>query len=237
MRAVLGRFYQFSGNTRVHLAAELAGEQYDKTDMMDNSQVGISFGVRHKFGLGHLVPYLQFNSNYRHQEVDAKPWSNDRFALDIELGKHFTQSLSLAFSVKYVSMEGEPGSEVVPGLSSRVFDQDFWRASLFADYIISQNWLLSLSYTRREGDFHSACTKENVSKALETMEVTAITPDDIFGGCVYRVDGSNDVYSTNISYAVSNHSAVNLSMEFYQGSAGELSYDGSMVQLSYNYRY
>ena len=235
--AVLGRFYQFSGNTRMHLAVELAAEHYDKFDMMNNEQVGINFGIRHKFGLGHTVPYLQINAHYHHQEIDADFWSNDRFGLSAEVGKHVTDSMSLALSVSYSSMDGEKGNVIVPELSSRVFDQDFWRASLFVDYILSQDWLVSAEYSRREGDFHSACTPENVAKALETMQVKAITSDEVFGGCVYQVDGSNNTYSANLSYAISRHSALNLSVEFYDGSVDILEYDGSKVQLSYNYRY
>mgnify|MGYP001040452087 FL=1 len=235
--AVLGRFYQFSGNTRMNLAVELAAHRYDSFSKMNSSEVGVNFGLRHKFGLGHHIPYLQFNTSYRHQEVDADPWSNDTFELDLEIGKHFTDSLSLAASVSYSSMNGKPWEVIVPDLSSQVFDQDFWQVSFFADYILSQDWLLSLGYGRREGDFHSACTPENVSKVLETMQVKAITSDEIFGGCVYQLDGSNNIYSAGLSYALNNHSALNLSVEFYQGSADALDYHGSNVQFSYNYRF
>jgi hypothetical protein len=134
-------------------------------------------------------------------------------------------------------MNGNPWNTIVPDFSSEVFDQEFWHAFIFADYILSPNWLLSLAYGRKEGDFHSACTVENVNKVLDTMQVKAITNDDIFGGCVYQLDGSSNIYSTNLSYALTNHSALNLSVEFYRGDASSLSYQGSNIQMSYNYRY
>jgi len=237
LKAAFGRVYQFSGNTRMHVALDLSSKNYNRFSLMDSNETGINFGLRHKFGLGHYIPYLQINTSYRHLEVDAKSWSNDAFDLALEVGKHFTHNLSFAANLTYTSQNGDAWQAIIPELSSEVFDQTFWRAEFFADYILSQDWLLSLSYGRQEGDFNSACTVENVGKVLDTMQVKAITSDLIFGGCVYKLDGSNNIYTSNLSYALSNHSALNLSAKFYQGKANSLDYHGSNIQVSYNYRY
>jgi len=237
LTAVLGRYYQLSGNSRMHVAVEFSTEDYDQFSLMGNTEVGANLGVRHKFGLGHNVPYLQFTASYRHQEVKADPWSNNSLAFNLEVGKHLTDKLTLAASLTYTSVDGGRGEVIVPEISSAVFDQSFWHADIYADYILSANWLLSLNYGRREGDFHSACTVENVNIVLDTMQVKAITSDTIFGGCVYQVDGSNNSYSSNISYAITDHSALNLSIEHFRGNANSLSYRGNNIQLSYNYRY
>jgi hypothetical protein len=237
LKTALGRYYQFSGTTRMHIAVELATERFDSFSSMDSNEVGANVGLRHKFGIGHNIPYVQLNASYRHQEVKSDPWSNDVFELTFEIGKHFTDNLSFAAGASYSSMNGKQWEVIVPDLSSQVFDQDFWHAFIFADYILSQDWLVSVGYGRKDGDFNSACTVENVGEVLESMQVKAITLDAIFGGCVYQIDGSTNIYSGNISYALSNHSAFNLSVEFYQGNANELDYHGSNVQISYNYRY
>ena len=125
----------------------------------------------------------------------------------------------------------------VPTISSNVFDQNYWHAFIFGDYILSTHWLISISYGRRQGDFNSACTAKNVNKVFASIQVKAIIADNIFNGCVYRVNGKTNIYSTTLSYALSNHSAINLTTNVYQGQAKELNYHSSDIQLSYNYRY
>ena len=56
-----GRYYQINGNTRMHIAATFASEHYDDFGPLDNVSAGLNFGLRHKFGVGLEVPYIQLN--------------------------------------------------------------------------------------------------------------------------------------------------------------------------------
>jgi opacity protein-like surface antigen len=232
-----GRYYQFNGTTRGHVAVELASETYGEFELMDNLTAGINLGLRHKFGVGLDVPYLQLNLSYKERSFDADV--RDRTDLDasIELGKQFSERFSLAGNFMMSSIDGESGPTAVPGISNRPFDEDFWHASLIADYVLSQNWLVSVDYAFRSGDFHSSCTPTNVAIVLSLEPVQAITLDPAFNGCVYQLDGDARILSTNLSYAVSNHSAINFGIQFYEGDADVLSYSGRSFQLSFNYRY
>lgn len=235
--ATFGRFYQFSGNSRAHVAIDVASEYFNDFSLMDTISTGVNVGFRHKFGLGHYIPYIQLNASYQHNEVDNKPWSHDLLGFDIEVGKHFSQRLSLAAVFSYSKMNGDEWQVILPDISTQVFDQKSWQLGFVIDYIVNQDWLLSLDYNRREGDFHSACTPGNVAKVLDTMQVKAITSDDIFGGCVYQIDGSNNGYTATLSYALSNHAAVNLVVQYHHGDANELDYHSSVFSINYNYRY
>ncbi len=237
LNGIIGRFYQFNGFTRMSFILELDVEKYQDFDSMDNQQVGANFGIRHKFGLGFYQPYLQFNANYRHKEVEWDADSIDILFSTLEIGQHITNQLSLAASVDFTSTDGEDRTVIVPELSSEVFDQSFIHLSFFVDYILSENWLLSGSYARRQGDFQSACSKENVATVLEVEQVKAITSDRIFGGCVYKLDGSSNIYSASLSYSLTSHSGLNFVMEHYQGKADVLDYHSTSYSLSFNYRY
>ena len=235
--AVIGRFYQLDGLSRIHIALEFEAQKHQEFDRLDDVFLGANFGFRYKFGLGFYQPYLQFNANYGHKEVDYDVYSRDIFSSSIELGQHINNQLSLAASIDFTSTDGESGPNVVPELSSDVFSQSYFKASILADYILAQDWLLSASYARREGDFHSACNTVNVAKVLEVEEVKAITKDKIFVGCVYKLDGSSNIFSASLSYSLTRHSAINLFIERYQGHADVLEYKNTSYSLSYNYRY
>ncbi|MCJ8297022.1 MAG: hypothetical protein MJK15_21730 [Colwellia sp.] len=234
---VIGRFYQLDGFSRMHIAFEFEAQKHQEFDQMDDIYLGSNFGFRYKFGLGFYQPYLQLNANYGHKEVDYDINSKDIFYTSIELGQHINNRLSLAASIDFTSTDGESGPNVVSELSSDVFSQSFFKASFFADYILAQDWLLSASYARREGDFHSACNTVNVAKVLEVEEVKAITKDKIFVGCVYKLDGSSNIFSASLSYSLTRHSAINLFIERYQGHADVLKYQNTSYSISYNYRY
>jgi len=235
--ATFGRFYQFNGFTRMSFGLEFDAGKQQTFDLLDNKQLGAAVGLRHKFGLGFYQPYLQFNANYRYNKVEWDANSMDIFFTALEFGQHINNQLSLAASVDYTATSGKAGPVIIPELSSDVFDQGYIHVSVFVDYIISQNWLLSASYARREGEFNSSCSKENVAKVLEVEKVKAITKDDVFGGCVYKLDGSSNIYSTSLSYSLNRHAGINLVMEHYQGKADVLDYSSTSYLLSVNYRY
>jgi len=237
LSGIVGRFYQLNGFTRMSFILELDVEEYQNFDSMDNTQLGANFGVRHKFGLGFYQPYLQFNANYRHKEIEWDANSTDILFSSLELGQHINNQLSLAASFDFTSTKGKAGPVIVPELSSDVFDQSYIHLTFFVDYIISQDWLLSASYARRQGDFQSSCSKGNVAKVLEVEKVIAITKDDIFGGCVYKLDGGSNIYSASLSYSLTSHSGINFIMEHYQGKADVLDYHKTSYLLSFNYRY
>lgn len=232
-----GRYYQLSGTTRMQVMVLASTEIYSDFDKMNNQAIGTSIGFRHKFGVGFNVPYVQLNMEYFDRKFDADGWSHKILSGRVELGQHITERLTLSGSVIVSEMDGKKGPQIIPDLSSRPFDQQFWRATIALDYLISQDWLASIDYSRRQGDFHSACTVENVEWVLETMKVKAITTDEIFGGCVYQLDGDTNIYSASLSYAISEHAAVNLDARFFDGHADTLDYEANDIQLSFNYRY
>jgi len=234
---VFGRFYQLNSQTRLHALVELNAQKYQDFDLLNSISTAADIGIRYKFGVGHNIPYLQLKMKYQSTSVESSRWDNDLLQTSIELGKHFSDSFSVAGNFEFNSKDGVPWTAIVPELSNQVFDQNYWRASIFADYIIEENWLVSLSYTRRDGDFASACTAENIEKVWLTEQVKAITSDDVFGGCIYRLDGTSNSYSSSLSFAVNNHSAIHLFYEINQGQAKTLRYQSTHLQLSYNYRY
>ena len=236
VRGTFGRFYQFNGNTRAHIAVGLASDDYTDVDLMNAITTSLDLGVRHKFGLGFDVPYIQFNINYEDRNVDADLRDSENLTATIEVGKNMTDRFSLAGSVAVHSNDGNAGETIAP-VSNEPFDDDFWTASIFADYVLAEDWLLSLDFTRREGDFHSACTPVNVAIVLANEQVQAITLDEAFNGCAYQVDGSANIVSASLGYAISSHSAINVGVQFFGGEADVLSYSGRTFQISYNYRY
>jgi len=235
--ALLGRFYQLNGTSRFHILADISKANFDDFNKMNNTELGLNLGFRHKFGLGFHKPYLQVNLGYKDAEFSAESWDRNIYDAYIEFGRHFSDKLTASISYTYTQMDGKPWMPILADVSSEVFDQNFWQSSIFVDYLIYEDWLISANYRYRNGDLASACTPDNVAKVLANNTVNAITTDDVFGGCVYQISGETHTFSTGLSYAISGHSGLNFSYEYLEGNAGTLNYDSSNIQLSYNYRY
>jgi len=232
-----GRFYQTSSTSRFHLALDLSTDKYRDTDLLNETAYGITLGFRHKFGVGFTVPYIQIGVNSIRHDVKADSWSRNISNANIELGQHFSDRLFLATKVNYSSSNGSSGPIIVEGTRSNPFDQNHWQATVYVDYILKQNWLLTVNLGYRDGDILSACTVSNVGIVWEKETINAITKDDIFGGCVYSLKASAVTYGANISYALSNHAALDLAINAYSGQADSLDYHGRNLMLVFNYSY
>lgn len=234
---VFGRYYQFSGTTRAFVNASAQIDKYQDFDGLDTTAYGANVGIRHKFGVGFQVPYISASVAYLDQDRDVSGWDIQSTSLNLEVGKNLSERWSVALSFEAHEREGNKGPTVRPELSNDPFDQSDRRYALFTDYVVSENWLISASVTRIDGDFYSACNGANVAIALATMEVNAITKDNVFGGCVYSVDGRIDQADLALHYALSAHRAINLSARYLDGEAGELGYHRHELSLSYVYRF
>jgi len=232
-----GRFYQISSTSRFHLALDLSTDKHRDTELLDETAYGINIGFRHKFGVGFKVPYMQIGLNSTSHDVKADSWSRNISNASFELGQHFSERLSLAAKLNYSSSNGSSGPIVIEDISGNPFDQNHWQATVYVDYMLEQNWLLTLNLGYRDGDILSACDKNNVDIVWEKENITAITKDDIFGGCVYSLKASAVMYGANISYALSNHTALDLAINAYSGQADVLDYKGKNLMLVFNYSY
>jgi len=237
LMASFGRFYQLNGTSRLHIVATIAKARFDDFDSMNNTELGLSLGFRHKFGLGYYKPYLQVSLGYIDKEFSTSSWDRSSYDGYLEFGQHFTQKLSASISYSYTKIDGNPWMTVLPEISSEVFDQNYWNSDVVIDYLLHNDWLISASYGYRDGDLTSACTPGNVAKVLTKNTVNAITTDDVFGGCVYQISGKTHTFSTSLNYAISGHSGLSFSYEYLKGDAGTLNYNSRNIQVSYNYRY
>ncbi len=233
----LGRFYQINSTSRFHLALDLSTEKHRDTELLDETAYGINMGFRHKFGVGFKVPYMQIGVNSIWHDVKADTWSRNISNASIELGQHFSDRLFLATELNFSFSNGSTGPIIIEDISGNPFDQDHWQATVYVDYIIEQNWLLTLNLGYRDGDILSACNTSNVDIVWEKETINAITKDDIFGGCVYSLKASAVTYGANISYALSNHAALDLVINVYSGQADMLDYNGKNLMLVFNYSY
>ena len=133
------------------------------------------------------------------------------------------------------------GKDGVPipgtGVGADVFDVDYWTFALQGNFLITNRLILLGEISHFDGEFVSQCTGGNVGTVLALEMVKAITRDDAFGGCVYRLDGDGNRASLDLSYATGRHSSLNVGVSYLSGEADVLEYQNTIFRASFMYSY
>lgn len=245
-----GRILQLTDFTRARFTVGVQATFYQDFDDLNNSSVTAGVSVQHKFGTGADKPwirpelfytYANFSDSIRSDSLlqggTADLRTGNTVRAGIMAGKRVNDRLDINASVHYRDRDGKNGPVIVPGVTSDVFDQQGWTVGVNGNYLLSNRWLLSAGYHFYKGDFDSSCTPGNVGKVFENATVEAITLDNVFGGCVYKLDGRSNMLSLDLGYAIGQHSSLNFGVSYQAGSADNLDYSNTTIQASYMYSY
>lgn len=232
-----GRYYQISDRSRLRLTANLEAQNYDEFDLLNSVAISGKIAVIHKLGLGKKAGWISPHLTFGYNDVKDDIRSGNFSDLGITAGKRLSDRFDMSASLVYSKAKGKEGPQIVPTISSDVFDQDHWTASLQGNFLITNRLLLLAAIKHFDGDFVSACTVGNVGTVLAKEKVEAITADAVFGGCVYRLNGDGNSASLDLSYATGRHSSLNIGVDYQKGKADVLEYQNTALRASFLYRY
>ena len=236
-RLSLGRYYQANDLTRVRLTVDLSAEHYDEFDKLDSVTAMAGVVLQHKFGIGPQKPWLRAGLAFGRKDAEVGIRDSDLIEASLRTGKRLSERMDGSLGFRYFRRDGGTGVAIEPGIGGNVFDINNWSVDGTLNYLLTDKSLLSATYTYRNGEFDSACTPGNVGTVLANENVRAITLDDVFGGCVYRLDGNSDSLYVNYGYALGHHAALNAGIEYRNGKADVLGYETTIFRISLNYSY
>ena len=232
-----GRVFQISSHSRLRLSAEIEAENYSEFDLLNQVAVSGKAAIVHKLGMGHHAGWISPYLSYGYSDIKDDIRSGNFGDLGITAGKRLTDRFDMSAGLEFSKSNGKPGPQIFPPISSDVFDQERWVASIKGNFLLTNRLLLLGELKHFDGDFVSNCTKDNVSTVLAEENVEAITADAVFGGCVYRLDGDGNSASLDLSYATGRHSSLNLGVDYLAGEADVLKYKNTILRASFMYRY
>lgn len=238
-RGRAGRVFQVSEKTRLGLAAAFDSAVQFRFDGFNRVRVGGEASLSHKLGIGAEQPVLRITNFIGYQQYDSDWRSGLDYEAEVDVSRRFGPRLDGSLFARFHLREGGGNGVVLPNKPTDVYDQDNWELGFRANYLLWDQLLLSAGYRYRRGEFESACTPGNVGKVIarEGANLKAITVDDVFGGCVYRLGGDMHVASVNLNYGLGRRFSVDLGYEFRQGQADVLIYRNNIVSLAVLFRY
>ena len=235
--ASVGRMYQLAQFTRLRITADAKGQFHADFDRLNSLFAGTTLAVSHKLGLGPYKPWFRVHGSGGYLEFPDDDLRDGWLVnTGITFGKRLTERLDVALSYLFDFRDSQNGPRSDPAISGAAFDQEGHTGSLFTNFLLTNDVLLSAGYSFRHGDISSSCNKATVV-AIE--EKTAFTRDTAFDEplCAYRISGDLHEISLGTTYALSSHAAISVDYRRTEADAESLEYSNNRVNISVNYSF
>lgn len=197
---------------------------YKKYTSYNHAWLNAGLFFKDKFGIGDVPWYtLGVKLGYQYSAEDLR--DSTLLALQVGLGKHLTEDLTLSLHYIYE----------VENAAHRVFDatRQFIRAS--GDYLLTENIMLLASYTYMKGDI-AANMLPNGHIIADSNNTYVLDPVFGAGRSTYRLsDEEIEITTLGANYYVNESSAFELGFEYRRGISETIwsGYDETLYSCSY----
>jgi hypothetical protein len=192
-------------------SGELSSLTVSEYKLADNLKAGGRFSLQRKFGLGPLVPVLQFYAGATYKSARFSPDQGWTMEAGARLSQRVLPNLRLGVEAQWLEHNAR----------SSVFDLNQRTFSFDAGWDINERWSLNGSVSRLEGDIVANAAWAVWAQAISggfgpavfnyyTSRPWSVT--NIYGpGWVsYNVEADVDLWSVSLACAVSDHTALEL---------------------------
>ena len=206
--ASAGWFQALSGADGVTVSVDAATEAYTRFHGLNMLSLGVGAAYRHKFGLGYTAPWLAIAIDAAHDDFRGTVRDSDRLDASLEFGRRLTERVDVSLGVALDRRIARNDLPVVPGISGKPFDLRGHSAFARAAFDVDERLEIGGRLAVRRGDVEST-TRRNFA-IFEASD--AIAADPAFGPdfFAYRLRGTTISGAASLSWALSDHSSLNL---------------------------
>ena len=241
-----GRVYQLSENTRFFADIRLDGNVHQEFDRLNQFTPSVSFSARHKFGIGPYQPWISGTVSTSYIFSRSRIREGYTTTAGFNLGKALHDRVDIALSYRFdyrnsrntqiIDSNKLIAASIEPEKSSNVYDINGHSIGIQLNALITQQWLMTLSYNFRKGDIVSSNSPGLVPRINNIVK--AIVIDDALPGWAYRAEGYTHRYSVDANYAFfKGHAAFNMGYEFVESYASSFTYQNNLLRVNFNYSF
>ncbi len=210
---------QLSRNLRFNLSGEIESQLWGQFQAFDKISAGMSAGLRYRFGLGPLAPWIMTEGRLHYEEFseDRRNGWNQQFVL--RAGKGLTDRLSVEADYVWGDFSA----------NDLIFDQVAQSCSIHFTYDLTSSLQISLGYVYRYGDVISYA----VPPRPDILGVASVlSPIESFGTpyVAYRFKASTQTVALLLNYRLSKFVAIQLGYERSYTSRSPLDYVNNLVE-------
>jgi len=242
----VGRAYQLTDNTRLFANLYVDGNVHETYDRLNQLDTGVSFSLRHKFGLGAYQPWVRGSVSSGYIFSRSKIREGQTLTAGLDVGKALHERLDIMLSYRFdyrdsrnhktVAATKLIAARIEPGKSNSVFDIKGHDVGIQFNTLLTQQWLLVFAYHFRYGDVVSSNSPALVPRIHRIVDAIAI--DDALPGWSYRSEGITHRYAVDANYAfMKGRAAFNVGYEFIESHVDSFTYQNNQFRLNLNYSF
>ena len=224
----IGNGLQLSRDLRLTLTADLRGNVWDRFDAFNEIGAGAAAGLRYRFGLGRLAPWILLENRIGYDRFHNSEFSGWDESLRLRGGIALSERIALEAGYIFDNFAAPDNFYDVQGHTGL--------ARVIVDLTSSLQVVLGYSY--REGDVISY----NVPPRLDIFELASqVRPVTTFGTNpsynAYRLRGQTHAISVATGYALTRYLSVQVAYEYATTSHDPLRYENHSVEAKVAFAY
>lgn len=221
--------FQLSRDLRLNIGADLRGEVWDRFGSFNEIGVGALTGLRYRFGLGRLAPWILLENRFgydRFQDTERSGYDES-----IALRGGFSLSERVALEAGYTFE-----NYAVP---DTFYDRQNHRGSARITFDPISSLQIALGYNYREGDVISYAIPPRPDLRKLASEIRE--DDETFGSSplftAYRMLGRTHSGSVSAVYVLTKHLSVEVEYEYAVTLHDPLQYENHLVEAKVLFTY
>ena len=219
-----GYYWQLTDATGLLATFDFRASIYSEFAGLTNFSPTLNLGVRHKFGLGGLAPWLRVFASGG--AIDYDDDVRDTAIVDVgaEVGKRFSERVDLRFGYTYERLDA----------NDRVFDGDSHTLSLRSTVGLTSDLYLTLGYSVRWGDLVVHRTPGPGDWSLRNARIVNTFDRPM---TATRIDATTHFVSIALGWALTQHTSLNAGYEYQISIGPQFDYPNHVVRASFNYNF
>ena len=222
-----GQGFQLSRDLRLNLAAQVHGQVWSQYDAFNNVRPGAAAGLRYRFGLGRMAPWvlLEDRVGYAVFHEDERSGLDNR--LNVRAGLAITERLAVEVAYTFDVFDGKDS----------FWDLSGHTGSIRITFDATSSLQLALGFSHREGEVFSYALPPRPDIVALAAESKPVGSFDRPPYTAYRVDGSTNAFSASAGYILSRNISVQVNYEFRHTASGSLKYENHLVEARIVFAY
>ncbi|MBF0606049.1 MAG: hypothetical protein HQL61_00680 [Magnetococcales bacterium] len=234
---VFGRYYQLGDFTRLRIAADVKAKVYKRYDALNSVSSGVDVSLTHKFGVGQDIPWLRLHSFAGYLSVNETVRNSWMYNGGITLGKRFSDRFDMMLSYSFIYRNGRDSKPGVEGFMGNPFDQTGSKGAIVLNYLLTERLLASVGNSVYYGGISSTNDPSDFDSFKSFTK--AIIWDKTFKRrlCTYKFNALVNEFAFGLSYALSEHSSVNVNYTRADGYTSDLHYYDNLIFTNIKYSF
>jgi hypothetical protein len=230
----LQNFVPLSAGYSLSVGADVGTELYGEHHGLSDTSVGLSLGLRKKWGLGAYAPWVRLGLAATRLNYDYGYRDGWLYRTGLSAGKRLGERWNIWAEYAYERRTASSQPELVPGISGDAYSQVNRNLLANAEFSWNEHTFLTVGALARNGDVVST-TEINVKLFAVSAGLAA---DPAFGdeAYAYKIGARSYGLTLGLGFAATRHALIGVGLQrLYTRGDGDNDYAKTILAVTWDY--